>query len=186
MAEFHLSFQEFGKRYSGMTRDEFLASFNVPILLIDFEGVVTPPTGAGAAPSPQVDARTQFSPGHDEKLDKVVVAPLLKSDRNAQANVVTLGRAEKNDIVLPHNVISKLHAVFRKDPSTGQFSVTDAKSKYGTMVDGQPLIPMEPCMLSKKATLLFARFVQATLFFPRDFHQQMHLMLHMGQGVPPG
>ncbi len=180
--DFHKTFAEFAREYSGMAKEQFLTQFNVPFLLIDFEGVVAPPKSMETTmPPPRLNAMTQFSPGHDEKQDKVVVAPLLKSDRNDMAGVITLGRADKNDIVLPHGVISKLHAVFRKDPSTGHYSVTDAKSKYGTFVDEKQLVPMEPFMLTKKTTILFARYVQAMFFPPREFHQHMHLMLHRGQ-----
>jgi len=180
--EFHLSFAQFGQAYAALPKEDFLSRFSEPILLVDFEGVRDVPSNIeGTTPPPLEGALTQFTPGHDEKLDTVAVVPVVKSDRNTMANVVTLGRANSNDIVLPHGVISKLHAVFKKDPTTGQFSVTDAQSKYGTAVDGYPLPPAEAYPLTSKSTIVFAKFVQAVVFSPRDFHQHMHLMLHLGR-----
>jgi hypothetical protein len=180
--DFHVSFTEFGKKYVGLTKEQFLATFTTPILVIDFEGVVNVPDKLkGTASPPPLNAMTQFTPGHDEKLEKVVVVPLLKSDRNKVPNSITLGRATTNDVVVPHGVISKLHAVFKKDPSTGVFTVTDAKSRYGTAVNGKPLLPAEPFPLQSKANIVFARFVQAIFFLPADFFQHMHLMLHFGR-----
>jgi hypothetical protein len=179
---FHLSFQDFGRHYAGLSKEDFFARFPTPILVIDFEGVRDVPDDVETQEQPlRPAALTQFTPGHDEKLAQVVVAPLLKSDRNTMPGVVTLGRIEENDIVLPHGVISKLHAVFRKDPTTGVFSVVDAKSRYGTAVNGQNLPPGESSPLKKRTTLLFARFVLAEIFPPLEFYQHMHLMLHLGR-----
>lgn len=189
--EHHLTFQEFTRHYAGLAKEDFLQRFPTPILLIDFAGVQDVPdkvkeTEAPPPPSPMA-ALTQFTPGHDERLASVVAAPLLKSDRNQLAGTVTLGRIDENDIVLPHGVVSKLHAVFKKDPATGQFAVVDAKSRYGTSVDGYNLPPGEVYPLRNRSVLLFARFVQAEVFFPRDFYQHMHLMLHLAKerGEPP-
>jgi hypothetical protein len=181
--KFHLNFPDFVDQYASLERDRFLATFPEPILLIDFKGIREVPENLkGNAQPPPMTALTQFTPGHDENLDMVVVAPLRKSDRNKMANAVTLGRARTNDIVLPHGVISKLHAFFRKDPATGNLSITDADSRYGTAVNSENLVPADPYPLNNKSTLLFAKFVQAHLYFPRDFYQQMHLMLHQGRG----
>jgi hypothetical protein len=180
--EYHLRFTEFGKQYAHLPKEQFLAAFTAPFLVIDFEGMVDVPDKLkGTAGPPPLNALTQFTPGHDEKMDKVVVAPLVKSDRNKVPNSVTLGRAATNDIVLPHGVVSKVHAVFKKDLSTGVYTVTDAKSRYGTAVNGKPLMPAEPFPLASKANIVFARFVQAIFFSPVDFFQHMHLMLHLGR-----
>jgi hypothetical protein len=179
--EHHLTFREFGDRYAKLSRDEFLAKFPTPVLVVDFEGLETPPKELPDSPPPPSNALTQFTPGHDEKLNQVAVAPLVKSKRNPMQKAVTLGRAEANDIVVPHGVISKLHAFFKKDPSTGQLSITDANSRFGTAVGGHILPPGESYPLAKKANIVFARYVQAILFFPADFYQHMHLMLHLGR-----
>jgi hypothetical protein len=180
--EFHLSFQEFAKRYASLPKEQFLSTFTVPILVIDFEGVVDVPDKLkGTAGPPPLNALTQFTPGYDEKMDKVVVVPLVKSDRNKVPNAVTLGRAVTNDVVLPHGVVSKVHAVFKKNPDTGQFTITDAKSRYGTAVNGKPLLPAEPFPVTSKANVVFARFVQGIFFSPADFFQHMHLMLALGR-----
>ncbi len=179
--EHHLTFREFGDQFAKLSKEAFIARFPTPILVVDFEGLETPPKELPDSPAPPSNALTQFTPGHDEKLNQVAVAPLVKSKRNPMQKAVTLGRAAANDIVVPHGVISKLHAFFKKDPASGELSITDANSRFGTAAEGHILLPGEPYLLTKKTSIVFARYVQALLFFPAEFFQHMHLMLHLGR-----
>jgi pSer/pThr/pTyr-binding forkhead associated (FHA) protein len=60
--------------------------------------------------------------------------PISKSNRNVFTNGVTLGRAQNNDVVVPLASISKFHAWIRNE--AGVFVVYDARSRFGTFVNG--------------------------------------------------
>ena len=55
---------------------------------------------------------------------------------------VTMGRAEHNDLILPHASVSRFHAYLTPDPGQiARWNVVDAASRNGTLVDGVPLQP---------------------------------------------
>jgi len=57
--------------------------------------------------------------------------------RRPGAWFATVGRADENEIVLPDLSVSMFHAVFRRGPRW-QYLVSDAGSRNGTFVSGQP------------------------------------------------
>jgi len=68
-----------------------------------------------------------------------MVAPIAKRLGSAPyENLVTIGRAETNDIFIGAGTISKLHAYFVEEPK-GCFGLVDAGSSNGTFVRGQKL-----------------------------------------------
>jgi hypothetical protein len=56
----------------------------------------------------------------------------------AFSKTILIGRADSNDIRLPHPSVSKLHARIQLD-SRGQFVLSDAGSQNGTELDGRRL-----------------------------------------------
>ena len=108
----------------------------------------------------------------------LIAVPIVKSGRNDYPNRITLGRAPTNDIVLGIPMISKLHAYFQKDPSTGEFSLWDAGSSFGTRVDGKDLVPGEPRPLENDARIIFAGRIQALFIETR-------IQTRKPDGVPP-
>ena len=77
------------------------------------------------------------------RRDTRVVTPIAKRDQaNPYVWMITIGRTHNNDIVLPDISISKLHAWIRcrtGDDGVTSFTVTDAGSRSGTVVDGTAL-----------------------------------------------
>jgi hypothetical protein len=69
------------------------------------------------------------------------VVPVRKSAMNPASNLITIGRADTNDIVIGSSEVSKMHAFFMLDRTTNQVTLTDAGSTNGTKVDGRPLEP---------------------------------------------
>ena len=62
-----------------------------------------------------------------------VVVPLLKSERNPFAGVISVGRRADNDVVLLGAGISKLHALFRQ--TADGWSIKDSGSRNGTYLN---------------------------------------------------
>ena len=68
------------------------------------------------------------------------VAPIQKDpDSNLFLGMITLGRAENNDIVIQHERISSFHAHFRSEGE--RLLLTDSNSTNGTEVNGIRLTP---------------------------------------------
>ena len=75
------------------------------------------------------------------------VIPVTKRPGNAFPEMINVGRAQNNDIVLPFTSISKFHAYFEMDSSTGDFRLTDADSMNGSFVNQDRLEPDVPTSL---------------------------------------
>lgn len=110
------------------TREEFAREFPEPVFVIEpfLEsagahakfGTIAGPAGSGQETSV---ARIKKRPG-----------------ANAFDMMVTIGRARNNDIELRAQDVSKVHAYVMFAPS-GQASIMDAGSTYGTFVRGRQL-----------------------------------------------
>lgn len=81
---------------------------------------------------------------------------------------ITLGRSPECDIVIEDATVSRLHAVFRKEPHTGMWQVVDAESHNGTFQAGVLIVPGRPTPLFGRAALRFGAvemsFLQASAF----------------------
>jgi hypothetical protein len=150
----------FVRVWSDRSLKEFVAAHPMPILLQH-------PT--------ESDTATSFE---TTRLDVTVVAratkphvfPLRKRPKNPFAHMVTVGRAENNDIVLPFGTVSKFHGYFLLE-SEG-WSFVDAGSTNGTRVDVLRLKAKEPRRLEMHAaTPIDIRFgsLRCQLFLARDF-----------------
>ncbi len=88
--------------------------------------------------------------------------------RAPERTEITLGRAPECDIVIEDATVSRLHAVFRKEPHTGMWQVVDAESHNGTFQAGVLIVPGRPTPLFDRAALRFGAvemsFLQASAF----------------------
>lgn len=64
------------------------------------------------------------------------VWPLAKSGRNSFAEMITVGRATNNDIVIPSGTVSKLHGYFMQAPD-GKWRFCDTGSMNGVWLRGK-------------------------------------------------
>ncbi|MFH1807415.1 MAG: FHA domain-containing protein [Pseudomonadota bacterium] len=68
----------------------------------------------------------------------------------AFARTILIGRADSNDIRLPHPSVSKLHARIQRDPQD-RYLLSDAASQNGTQVEGRRLEADESVELTEGA-----------------------------------
>ena len=120
--------------HAGRAREAFLREVREPHLLLRQRltaGSAELPPLNEAAPTaritPDADA---VGPGNPMLLPVRKVA-----GANEFANMVTLGRAPGNDIVIPDARVSRLQAFFRHD--RGWWALGDVCSTNGTVVDGK-------------------------------------------------
>ncbi len=123
-------------------------------------------TGRSVPKGPAVTEVSLF--GEDEAsahtADLSVLVYSLRRARGAAGHLVTLGRAPGNDVVIPDRSVSRLHAIFKQDPS-GAFLVLDAGSTNGSSVNGLP-VPVKgrgPASALRRGSTL--RFGQVELTF---------------------
>jgi hypothetical protein len=86
----------------------------------------------------------------------------------AEPGEISLGRSPDCDVVVEDATVSRLHAVFRKEPHTGMWHVVDAESHNGTFLAGVLTVPGRPSPLFERASLRFGAvemsFLQASAF----------------------
>ncbi len=125
-----IPFAEFVKQHEGLARDAFLARVQVPYVVLDRH-------------KPSRDASfltVKLDKDALERLDRPgeqYVAPVQKraDGKNAFAMMITVGRAQNNDIVVPDARVSKFHAYLRQQGEG--WLICDANSRNGTFVDGE-------------------------------------------------
>lgn len=75
------------------------------------------------------------------------------------ADRIGVGRARNADVSLPLPRVSKYHAYFSKEEGGTGYVLTDAGSKNGTSIDGAPLDPRTPHVVSDGAEITFGPYV---------------------------
>src|SRR5690242_2597304 len=123
-----------------LTRDEFRARYHSFFLCSDSN--VARPERPQATELWQGEERTGSYqgplPGRPFIAQLVKVQPQFPS-------MITVGRTQNNDIVVPDTAISKFHAFFRLDGKSVELA--DAGSRNGTFVDNRRLAPKQPVRL---------------------------------------
>lgn len=111
---------------------EFAAQIGGPVF------VVYPHTNEDSEEA-TANFQTLYLEANKSKTDTVQVARLRKrEDANSFADMITIGRARNNDLIVKNQSVSKFHAYVRTG-TNGVLTLTDAGSSYGTTVNGQKL-----------------------------------------------
>lgn len=133
-----------------LTRDEFRARYGC-YFLCSASGVARPERPQ-ATELWQADGNTaSFAapiPGPP------FAAPLTKVQQQFPS-MITVGRTQNNDVVVPDTSISKFHAFFRV--VGGEVELADAGSRNGSFVGDTRLAPKQPVRLRPGERIRFAR-----------------------------
>jgi len=97
----------------------------------------------------------------------------LKKDikLNAFGIMITLGRAQNNDLVVPDSRVSKFHAYFRQVGE--QWSITDANSTNGTIVDGISVPPERSHNLKSGALIELSNAINVQFLLPEELYARV-------------
>lgn len=158
-----------------MSREEFVQKFPEPFMVVESA------ESSGPAPNQRafktmiggVNAAQKANPLDDKHKH---VYRLQKSDRNRFGAMITVGRADNNDLILEHLSVSKFHAYFTSDPKRTSFSVNDADSKFGTFVDNKKLPPNIARELTSGDTVTFGKGPKLTFYLASDFYDYLKLL----------
>ncbi len=144
------------------TVDGFCSRYNHPFLLgrevleeeFRFSTVVTEePIEPRAKDPATADTSEPFRIRH-------WVIGLKKPATSAGQDRIFVGRAESNDICVPHKTISKLHAYFQRDgDAVSKWFVVDTGSANGTKHNGLRTPPRAKVVLVDGDTVVFGRCV---------------------------
>jgi hypothetical protein len=174
--DFHPTLDDFRILHGNVSKDKFQTVFRDPFLVVDLGGLLPETADFRTLAATSNERPTEMRLRTGAKNPRLEVAVLTKTGRNSFGNMVTLGRAKTNDVVVPHSSISKFHAFFRKDFTTGCMSLWDAGSKFGTRLNGNDVKTGEGSALESGAAVLLGRAVRAIYYAPDEFYEYMHLM----------
>ena len=113
--------------------------------------------------------------GHDPNLVFTYVAYVEKTD-DGDPDLISVGRATSNDIVVYHPSVSRRHAVLHADFASGTFRMADLGSSYGTEVDGQRLERDQKAVLNDGANLILGKSAHCTFLTAESFHRYLQEM----------
>jgi hypothetical protein len=170
----HKSIHDYGPTVRSMTVEAFATRFPHPILFgrevleeeFRFSTVVTDDRSLSevARESPDVFRIRQW-----------VIAVRKAPEAPAQDRVF-LGRSETNDLCVPHQTVSKLHAYFQRETSPAlKWSVVDTGSSNGTRHNGTKLPSRAKAHVLDGDTLVFGRCVFQWLS-ARSLYEKVHLL----------
>lgn len=118
-----------------LERDAFVARYRRAVLLI-------PQLGESSREVTRVFAPA--SSGSGSSLVAWDIVPVQKRSKTTLLpNLISVGRASSNDVVVASGEVSKVHAFFIVDKVSGLVRVTDAGSTNGTRLNGVALEPKE-------------------------------------------
>ena len=140
-------------------REDFVAKYPNPVFVVDpFKAK----EGGGIM--------TMTTEGPADSTERNVAWIQKLEGANAFGIMVTIGRATNNDIQIPSAEVSKFHAYVRFD-SSGQASLTDAGSTYGTFVGEKKLTPREEHVALTSGDRVRLGKIAMTFFSPEGFHE---------------
>jgi hypothetical protein len=158
--------------------EAFARAFPHPALVS--VGLPTTPSLAPPPPAPERLQRSKSSTGISAKGDtksrgslKALrayggrVAILAKRPGNPFPNMISLGRALTNDVVLLLETVSKLQGFFTPG-ADGSWQFTDNGSTNGTLLDGVELEQRRPWPLADGSLLRFGLELEAEFILPRS------------------
>jgi hypothetical protein len=147
----------------------FMAAVKTPVLLVA-SGITRSTRKLGAPVNPSASPETKSTIRVDRRAAALLfatakVVPLEKTGRHPFP-MITLGRAATNDVVLDLEGVSKLHATFVDDGS-GNWSITDAGTTNGTLVQEKLLPPRATRPINDGEEIVFGNELTTLFFRPR-------------------
>jgi len=98
---------------------------------------------------------------------------VTKREGTAFPSMTTIGRTPQNDIVIDVQEVSKLHAYFTRNATSGAYSFTDAGSTNGTNVNGWPLKPKVGVEIQDGDAVSIADKIHLTFYSAESFYDML-------------
>jgi hypothetical protein len=180
MKERYRQLVDYVREAAGATSGQFLHSHACPVLLWPQGQAWTEETTfqfetySGEFNGEQQAEATADS---ESQAHETLVIEVRKQASSSPANMICVGRAANNDIVLTNSTVSKLHAYFMKTPEGDSLEIVDANSTNGTRVNGEHLTPYRGHPLRGRDHIQFGPYIQTVYLTAEGFYellQQLH------------
>lgn len=119
----------------------------------------------------------EISPGTESQIAETLIIEIRKQTSSAPTNMICVGRAANNDIVLSNNTVSKLHTYFLVSEGNDSYEIVDANSTNGTIVNNERLVAYKNQPLNNRDHIQFGPSIQMVYLTPQglyDLIQQLH------------
>ncbi|RME04022.1 MAG: FHA domain-containing protein [Planctomycetota bacterium] len=158
--------QQVIERYAPLSRDEFTQKVRCDWLVTDSEHQSSSEEAATVVFQTK-QALEKAAPESDQNM--VLAYPIIKRSVGETSDIITLGRASSNDIVIQDGSISKVHAYFGWDSRQQRRTICDLNSTNGTYLNQEKLIPNLAYLLKTGDQLILGR-LSLTYYTPRSFY----------------
>jgi hypothetical protein len=152
----------------GLSFAGFQEQFPEPFLLIQMMNSETDIQPSQDLPTLQAQRGSEEMAQLDGSGEVFVTS--IKKATQETGTAITIGRAGRIDILIPHISISRKHACILFDKKNSQYFVMDVGSANGSFLNNEALMPHEPMVLTSGATVLFGRHVLCTFLLPQDMY----------------
>lgn len=154
--------------------DGFVKTYRAPALLMTIDPAGSRDTSADSKAAtrsvPQLLTIAGQNSGGAARRYVDKVAFLTKRPGNMFPNMISLGRATSNDVVLQLETVSKLHGYFVQEGDSWTYS--DHRSTNGTVLNGRKL-EKQKVVLQDGDLLRFGTDVAAVFLHPRSLFERM-------------
>lgn len=175
--------QEFVAGEFGHTLQEFRARHPHPFLLLQsgqacgandtsFHTAFTAEERTVRSPRP---SRARAARDAEASVRELLV-PVARRPASPFVGKVTVGRASNNDVRLPFEQVSKLHAWFVEPSGGGGFALVEAGSTNGTTLNTVALAPGMPVDVRDGDEIDFGGGLPFTFYTPEGLHRCLPLL----------
>lgn len=159
----------------GLPKDKFVHKYP-HAFLVESEHTAGPAMAAPAFTTMVLSQKDikELMAGEAEAQAGAQVRPLVKNAMsNAFADMISVGRTTNNDIVIRSPAVSKFHAHFSRNPSSGAYTLTDAGATNGTFVNGTRLAPKTTIALRDGDQVTFSQQFAFTFHSAEGFYDSL-------------
>ena len=180
MAEGFRPIAEYLRAASGLTSSLFQAKHKYPVLLWPQAGDWIEDTAfqfETFSSEYSDELPGDISPTTESQIYETLVIEIAKHASTALVNMICLGRAANNDIVIANKTVSKLHTYFVASEEGDSYQIVDANSTNGTMVNNKRLVAYNNKTLYNRDNLQFGPAIQMVYLTAEGFYdllQQLH------------
>jgi hypothetical protein len=171
---------EYLKEASGLTSSLFQTKYSNPVLLWPQTGDWMDETAfqfETFSSEYSDELPGEISPSTESQIYETLVIEIAKHASSAPANMICLGRAANNDIVVANKTVSKLHTYFVAPEEAGSYEIVDANSTNGTLVNNKRLVAYKNKSLFNRDNIQFGPSIQMAYLTSEGFYdllQQLH------------
>ena len=171
---------EYLKEASGLTSSLFQTKYNYPVLLWPQAGDWMEDTAfqfETFSSEYSDELPGEISPSTESQIYETLVIEITKHASSAPANMICLGRAANNDIVVANKTVSKLHTYFVASEEGDSYEIVDANSTNGTLVNNKRLVAYKNKSLFNRDNIQFGPSIQMVYLTSEGFYdllQQLH------------